>query len=91
MNSEQEKEKKTIEWYKAQAEELADIRRGLFPLISQNNDDEYYPDRVTREFKKLKMALKEIILTKAIMCDGNNQGDCACDLHIKIAEEVLEE
>lgn len=42
---------KTIEWYKAQAKELADIRRGLFPLISQNNDDEYYPDRVVREFK----------------------------------------
>lgn len=49
---EKEKEKeKDIEWYKAQAKELADIRRGLFPLISRSNYDEYYPDKVIREFK----------------------------------------
>lgn len=47
-------EEKTIEWYKVQAKELADIRCGLFPLLPNSGDDEYYPDKVIREFKKLR-------------------------------------
>lgn len=52
MNRENEIEK-TLDWYKAQAKELADIRRGLFPLMENNDGDEYYPDKVIQEFKRL--------------------------------------
>ena len=39
--------------------------------------------------KKYRDALEEIIITQSIQCDGNHQGDYACDLHKTIAEEAL--
>lgn len=43
------------------------------------------------ENKRYKEALEEILITMPIACDGNPQGDYACDLHIEIAKEALDE
>ncbi len=43
------------------------------------------------ERDKLQKALREIMLTQPIYCDGNHQGDYACDLHREIAKEALNE
>lgn len=53
------------------------------------SQDEGAGDTAVRIIKKYKAAFEEILITKPIECDGNFQGDYACDLHIKIAEEVL--
>ena len=41
------------------------------------------------ERDKLKKALEEITAIQPIVCDGNHQGDYACDLQKEIAEEAL--
>lgn len=53
--SEEREQPKTIEWYKAQAKELADIRKIEFTWARDKGDDcdEYFPDKVARKYKKL--------------------------------------
>ena len=43
------------------------------------------------ENKRLKEALEEIRITMPICCDGEPQGDYACDIHQRIAIEALKE
>ncbi len=41
------------------------------------------------QITQLRTLLEEIITTRVMCCDGKPQGDYACDLHIKIAEQAL--
>ena len=46
-------------------------------------------EKLQERIKKLEDGLNEILLTQPIICDGNHQGDYACDLHKEIAEKAL--
>jgi len=44
----------TIEWYKAQAKELKDIRKSFYKYCGESDDgsDAYFPDLVSKEFRR---------------------------------------
>lgn len=48
-------------------------------------------DEVYEIVKKYKKALEEIVVIQPIACDGEHQGDYACDRHKEIAEQALKE
>ncbi len=46
-------------------------------------------EKILEQSIKYRKALEEILITKPIVCDGNHQGDYACDVHVEIAKEAL--
>ena len=53
-NNCEKEQPKTIEWYKAQVEELRDIRKAYLELCESNNSDAYFPDLIKEKLQELK-------------------------------------
>ena len=57
MSKDERESPKTIEWYKAQADEKADIWKRMFHIWKEQgidmSDDFYFPEKLEREYKNL--------------------------------------
>lgn len=61
-NRVEREQEKTLEWYKAQAKELSDIRKIVFswPRGIDVEFDEYFPDNVARKYKILEQWIADL-------------------------------